>query len=208
MKKTSAVSERAYGGVPPEQRLEARRQAFLHAGIRLFGKNGYRTTTVRQLCSEAKLTERYFYESFESTEDLLCAAFNEINSHIEQRIAATVEQSPEELRSVGHASLSVFFEAMQDPIVARLVLFEVLGVSSRVDQLYQQNNFRFAAALSAVLNRFTGGLKPVSSEMYVYLGLIGAISHMAMNWYLGGYRETRETLVESAYSIIEGCMKD
>ncbi|HSX72262.1 MAG TPA: TetR/AcrR family transcriptional regulator, partial [Pseudomonas sp.] len=107
--------------------MAARREAFLQAGIRLFGSAGYRATTVRDLCAEAKLTDRYFYESFGGTEDLLCAAYTAVMSEMEQKIGQQMQElgadSPEARRAV----LRTFFEAMRKPAVARIVLVEVLG---------------------------------------------------------------------------------
>ena len=68
------MSGRTYGGESADDRLTRRRRQLLDAGLELFGTAGYRATTVRQLCREAKVSDRYFYEQFDSTEDLLLAA--------------------------------------------------------------------------------------------------------------------------------------
>ena len=77
MKKESEIPEsgRPYAGERPGERVLRRRQQFLDAGLELFGSIGYRATTVRILCKQAKLTDRYFYESFTSTEDLLLEVY-------------------------------------------------------------------------------------------------------------------------------------
>src|SRR4029077_5184552 len=56
--------QRAYGGVSAEDRIAARRAKLLDAGLELFGTRGYATTGVKDVCREAGLTDRYFYESF------------------------------------------------------------------------------------------------------------------------------------------------
>ena len=66
---------RTYAGESLSERTARRRQQFLDAGLQVFGTTGYRTATVRQLCKQAGLTDRYFYESFASTEDLLVAVY-------------------------------------------------------------------------------------------------------------------------------------
>lgn len=205
MSKATGSGERSYRGVSQEQRVAARREAFLQAGIRLFGSAGYRATTVRDLCAEAKLTDRYFYESFGGTEDLLCAAYTAVMSEMEQKIGQQMQElgadSPEARRAV----LRTFFEAMRKPAVARIVLVEVLGVSARIDNLYQQNNLRFCNLLLSGIGRLYGGLKPVGSELYVCMGLLGAINQIAVFWHLSEYRDPMDTLIDSAVAIIEGC---
>ena len=37
---------------------------------------------MRSICSEAGLTERYFYESFANSEDLLCVVYEHVNQRI------------------------------------------------------------------------------------------------------------------------------
>jgi AcrR family transcriptional regulator len=55
------VSGRSYGGESANDRLARRRRQLLDAGLELFGTTGYRATTVRQLCREARVSDRYFY---------------------------------------------------------------------------------------------------------------------------------------------------
>lgn len=59
--------------------------------------------TVRQLCREAKGSDRYFYEQFDSTEDLLLAVYDECTRGLEEA----------------------------DPRLARVVWFEVLDLGQR-----------------------------------------------------------------------------
>lgn len=207
MGKASGAGERSYRGVSQEQRVTARKEAFLQAGIRLFGSAGYRATTVRDLCAEAKLTDRYFYESFGGTEDLLCAAYVAVMSEMELKIAQQLQHLSPGSDEGRYLVLQAFFEEMRRPAVARIMLVEVLGVSERVDNLYQQNNLRFCNLLLSGINRLYGGLKPVGSELYVCMGLIGAINQIAVFWHLSDYRDPIDTLIESAITIIEGCAK-
>jgi len=63
-------SKRTYGGLSETERVNERRERFLEAGLEVFGSLGMRGATVRKLCKEASLTERYFYESFTDTDAL------------------------------------------------------------------------------------------------------------------------------------------
>jgi AcrR family transcriptional regulator len=83
-----AASVRPYGGVPADERRAGRRARFLEAGLELFGTRGATATRLDDLCSEAGLTKRYFYESFATVDDLLAAVFDKL---VEDLAAATID---------------------------------------------------------------------------------------------------------------------
>jgi AcrR family transcriptional regulator len=61
---------RRYGGASADERKAQRRERLIEAGFVVFGRDGYLKTTMRLVCAQARLSERYFYESFESTDEL------------------------------------------------------------------------------------------------------------------------------------------
>ena len=66
--------ERQFKGLSLSERKEARREKLIEAGIATYGTLGF-SVTVKDVCQEAKLTERYFYESFKKSEDLFQTIF-------------------------------------------------------------------------------------------------------------------------------------
>jgi len=76
---------RIYGGLSLEDRKKQRREQFLQAGINVFGTSGFRSATVRSLCKEAKLTDRYFYESYGNLENLLKAVYEHCMTNLAKR---------------------------------------------------------------------------------------------------------------------------
>lgn len=71
------ASTRPYKGVPAEQRIAERRSRLVQAGLERFGTVGIAATRVDDVCAEAGLTKRYFYESFASLDELAVAAVDE-----------------------------------------------------------------------------------------------------------------------------------
>lgn len=69
---------RRYSGLDADQRTRQRRDAILAAALELFGTNGYAATSVKQICREAALTERYFYESFTDRHACLVALYSDL----------------------------------------------------------------------------------------------------------------------------------
>src|SRR4051812_14660131 len=81
---------RSYGGETQAERKARRHRQFLDAGLEVFGQIGYRQGTVRQLCRQAQLTDRYFYEEFGSTEDLLIAVYLDCIGRIREGVMASI----------------------------------------------------------------------------------------------------------------------
>ena len=66
---------RTWRGRNADERREIRRRQLIDAGIERFGTDGYAATSVKAICDEAGLTERYFYENFRDREALLKAVY-------------------------------------------------------------------------------------------------------------------------------------
>ena len=193
---------RSYGGASANQRSAERRIKLMDAGLKVIGDVGYNAATIRAICAEAGLTERYFYESFENSEDLLCAVYSRIIENTKQRAQSallTAKRAPE---AMARAVLSQYFEICRDPHVARIMLFEILGVSPRVDKLYRQAMEDFAELIrsSVQMNERVQHLQKLDQGM-LSAALVGAVVQIAMRWVLGGYKQPLESAVTSAYII-------
>src|ERR1700745_3649730 len=76
------VPQRTYGGVSADERIAARRARLLGAGLELFGTRGFAATGVKDVCRQAGLTDRYFYESFNDGGELFLAVFDRITDEV------------------------------------------------------------------------------------------------------------------------------
>ena len=65
-------------GVPLEDRQARRRDDLLAAGVELLGGVAGPGVTVRAVCREAGLTERYFYESFTDRDEFVRAIYDDV----------------------------------------------------------------------------------------------------------------------------------
>lgn len=183
-----------------------RRARFIEAGQVLFSQIGYRKTTMRALCAEAGLTDRYFYESFETIEDLLVAVYEELMGEMQGRIVAALQaagpgRDADTLIDIG---LDAFFRQVEDSAAARVIWLEVLGVSPRVDQVYN-HGIRSFADFMLILSRTIAPQWPVPEEIarVVAMGMIGAASEAAKDWLMSGYRQPRAHLVQGIAMIFK-----
>lgn len=206
-RRTRNPPPRSYAGQTAEQRTTARRQQFIEAGKELFGTVGYRKTTVRGLCNAAGLTDRYFYESFGTTEDLLVAVYESLTQQLRENIVGALQDaSPRAgLSRRIEIGLDAFFSQVKDPIFARIVWLEVLGVSPRVDAVYTRATRGFAEMFSTLARSIAPDIKVHGAlEPVIALGAVGALSEMAKDWLLTDYARPRSQLVKAGLLILQG----
>lgn len=189
---------RSYAGVAPEDRAARRRQQLLDAGLELFGTAGYRKTTVRQLCREARVADRYFYEEFPSTEDLLLAVYNGCLDRLQASVLAAVGDLDHDVQTLARAGLTAFFREVEtDSRLARVVWFEVLGVSERVEDTHLRRTNEFGELLVALLSE-RGMLDTLDADdrRVVLSAVVGGISQVVLNWVNDGFHPARAKLVK------------
>jgi AcrR family transcriptional regulator len=128
------ATERVYGGKTAAQRQGERREKLLDAGLELFGTRGYAATTIEMLCTEARLNPRYFYEQFESREQLLRAVYDRHVEDVFKSVVDAVVGTPLDPRSrLETGSRAFVAQSLADPRAARINYFEMIGVSRELD---------------------------------------------------------------------------
>lgn len=205
----TAQAGRQYGGETQAERVARRRQQFLDAGLTVFGTTGYRAATVRQLCRQAELTDRYFYESFQGLEDLLVAVYLREFDQLQHTVLQAMEAGLARQDPMGAVrdGLHALLDMASDPRVARVCWLEVLGVSPRVDAVYIETFQRFADLVMAFARQHFPDMAVAEAEVrMVGIALVGAVSQTVTHWLLSGCREERQTLVSASERIFRGVM--
>src|SRR5256885_16518468 len=94
---------RRYAGASAVERRDERRARLLAAGLDALGTDGYAGATVRGVCARARLTPRYFYESFDDLDALLVAVFAEVAAPaagvVLPPVAGSSAETPERVRT-------------------------------------------------------------------------------------------------------------
>jgi AcrR family transcriptional regulator len=181
---------RSYGGVSPETRQQLRRERLIEAGIEAFGVHGFHAVTVREICAEAKLTERYFYESFQSLEALFTAVYSKLNLELKQATMGALARAPQNSIKLAEDGLRVFFEYVRnDPRRARILLIESISIGQNVHRLANES----ARDFTDLMRGFISALFPdavargVKADL-LSAGLIGANIHIATQWVREDFR--------------------
>ncbi len=207
--KTSRTGqERVYGGIDAEERVADRRQKLIDAGVRLFSLHGYHGTTVRALINESGLATRYFYESFESSEQLLIACYQHLTGKYRKDLELILEQEYGSTEELVRAGVRCYFEAMQDPSFMRITQIEILGVSEAVDAMYFAALEQFGDVLiNKVLsiNSDSAQLR-IPAEDIPILGstITGAVSIATSLWAREGYSRSIDRMIDLALVVIMG----
>ena len=121
---------RTYRGVSADVRREQRRAALLEAALDLMG-SADADISVRGVCARARLTQRYFYESFTNLDELQLALLDTIAEEIAlEAAAALADRTPADLddacRTAYEGAYSVF---ETDPRKARAALLVASGTN-------------------------------------------------------------------------------
>ncbi|RYY79538.1 MAG: TetR/AcrR family transcriptional regulator [Moraxellaceae bacterium] len=212
------LENRIYAGIDLTTRKAERKMRFIEAGIKIIGTNGYRSATLRVLCSEAGLTERYFYESFCSTEALFLAVLDHLTLSFKTRLETLIQfhlqgmvalsaRTPDQTSQTDLArlALSLYFTEVRNPHFGRITLIEVLGLSPTVDQKYIENTRAFSTLVTQIVRAIEPDICiDAQDEEIVGTALVGSIVTTATGWMLQGYPYSIEQMVNNCLQILTG----
>ncbi|MDT4912534.1 MAG: hypothetical protein QOC66_1662 [Pseudonocardiales bacterium] len=190
-------STRVYGGVSAEQRREERRQRLIDAGLQLFGTRGVAAVSIVDICAEAKLIKRYFYESFTSIDQLAAAVFEQVTDRLVERVVpAIVAGGGQDPRPALTAYVT---GALADPRVARLLAVEGrtgalarygAGFATRAVELW----FGFSPAVE--------GQDEAGLRLRAY-AFAGALTEIVLAWHDGVLELTVEQVIDELVDIFK-----
>lgn len=194
---TPLPSARHYRGISPEQRRATRRQQLMGAAIRVYGQQGYRQATVKAICEAAGLTERYFYESFANSEQLLIASYEAVMQQLYEQLLEAARAAPPQRADRIRAMLRRYFTALQqDPAGARVFLVEIRGVSAAVDAAFEASLLAVGQGVAQVA--LPRGPLP---DPLLQAGVLGGIMQMALRWIAQQYTPSLDHLTETGLHL-------
>lgn len=196
---------RTYRGQNANERSEERRQRLIDAASELYGTAGYHATSVKAVCQKAGLTERYFYESFANSEELLCACADQAMQATRRAVRAAVGKPRTRAEALRNAGMSYIAELRDKPAMARLTLFELEGVSADVERYMYAQWHQTAAMIERLLRvEEPDPATLVPQPSLVAIGLMGALYQLAKEWVRSGYQVPVPDVVEALVTIGQG----
>ncbi len=186
------VIERRWRGRGADERKAERRAMLLMAAFRVYSQRGFRNSSVKAVCDAAGLTERYFYESFANSEDLLVAAASASADHLIADLRARSGDVARQER-LGTILRHYYAALREQPAHARAFMVEIRGISPVVDAYLETAVNNFA---ELIIDRPLDGL--ARADRLVVIGTVGAIVHIALNWIVADFDASIDDVVDAA----------
>ncbi|MEW1613720.1 MULTISPECIES: TetR family transcriptional regulator [unclassified Streptomyces] len=192
------MAERSWGGTKLADRRAARRRILLDTAERLAGAEGCAAVTVRSVCREARLTDRYFYESFTGRDDLLLAAFERVADEARRALEGAVARSGPQSGPRARAAVTAFVALVLDaPHKGRLLLLEPFAdpaLGARSHRLMPV----FTDLVGGQLSR-TGD--DIDRRMTAH-ALVGGLANLFAGWLHGTLDVPRERLEAHCVELV------
>ncbi|GGS95475.1 hypothetical protein GCM10010176_044230 [Nonomuraea spiralis] len=191
---------RSYRGMSAEQRLADRRERLMTAAYTLYAKPGFAATTIERLCSEARISNRAFYECFGGREELLQALHERCVEESLAVVAKALQEAPSTLDGRVKAGIRAYIEfATADWRRARIMHLEVRRSGDVLTASRQRAVDSFARLVEEASADFPQARS--LNRRLVALGAIGALQELLIEWILADEQPGIDELVEVAVHI-------
>ncbi|MGV0811028.1 TetR family transcriptional regulator [Mycolicibacterium boenickei] len=189
---------RPYRGQAADARSADRRARLLKAGVDLVGTHGVAAMTMRAVCREAELSQKFFYESFTDTDDLLHEVYRSTFEQARQVINAAGDPSadlPTRTRA-GVAAAARLVKA--DPRICRILLVEPIAD-------LRLRHFVRETVSAMTLDGFQApgkGAKASNRVKMQYATVFGAIISLFIEWTEGNLGSDQAAFVDHVTSML------
>jgi AcrR family transcriptional regulator len=178
-----------WSGVPIEDRQALRRDELVAAGVTLLGGEGGPALTVRAVCREAGLTERYFYESFPDRDEFVRAVYDDVCTRAMATLlsAATPRQAVERFVAL----------MVDDPVRGRVLL-----LAPEVEPVLTRSGADWMPSFIDLLQRKLTTIGDPAVQNMVATGLIGALTALFTAYLDRRLTATREQFIDYCVAML------
>ncbi|MFD9890803.1 TetR/AcrR family transcriptional regulator [Amycolatopsis sp. NPDC059027] len=189
---------RTWAGTTLDDRKAVRRGQLVEAGLDLLGTEGSIAVSVRAVCRHAKLTERYFYESFSDREELVAAVYEHVGEQARQVLVDAVRDAPSAAERAENAVKAFVELIVDDPRKGRVLLLAPL-----TDPALTQRGLHLLPAFAALVGEQLSRGDETERRL-VSIGLVGALSNVFIAYLDGTLQVSRERLVAHCVRLVLG----
>jgi AcrR family transcriptional regulator len=183
--------------VSASERVAARRERLLHAALERYGTHGFIATGVKDVCRQAGLTDRYFYESFHDSSQLFTATYDRTAAELLALVASRVAAVRPEPELQVRAAIETFVRALaEDPRKARVLFVETASAGEDAERHVRTSLRRFADLVAATARPH---LPPAIPNRLIQMGalsLVGAIERVIIELQDGHLDATIEEITD------------
>jgi AcrR family transcriptional regulator len=192
--------ERQFKGLSLTERKQARREKLIEAGIEAYGTQGFFAVTVKDICNEAKLTERYFYESFKKSDELFQTIFLKLIDQLQQNVMQAIMQASTDPRKMIESGLTALLTTLKDnPGMARIIYIDAMLVQELHNQAtIHETMLRFDRMIHAFVMLMMPHIDRSEREIsLVATGLNGYVTQIAIRWVVSGFKQSMQEVLSS-----------
>lgn len=195
------LAARTYRGETAEARREQRRRRLLEAALDCFAVRGVAHTTMRDICAQARLTDRYFYESFRNTKDAYEAVYRWQKEQLVARVGEAMNAAPNTLLDQAEAGLTAFYAFLrEDARRAHVLLIDgFTGAALPHVEGTQEALAQYIPLIRAAALRIYPRIKRDFDVDMMARGLLGMATQVGSVWARSGYAQPLEEVV--AYNL-------
>lgn len=196
----SVVTRRGetYGGRSRAERATDRRDRIVAAAVQLFGTYDYETVTVADVCMNAKVSKRYFYEHFADRAGLIVAVHREQNEWLLNGVVQAVPERPATLEELLRPAMRTLIGLLRAyPERARVIYINAPRMETRRREVLRKD----AEFLGRFLRRASG--RPVEKLRYdrTLLAMAAGVSEVIIDWVSRGMTDDPDLLAEHLTGI-------
>ncbi|OBI96409.1 TetR family transcriptional regulator [Mycobacterium sp. 1465703.0] len=172
-----------------ESRLALRRDNLIDAGVQLLGSSGGPALTVRAVCREAALTERYFYESFADRDEFVRAVYDDVCTRAMNTLTSAT--TPRE-------AVERFVELMvDDPVRGRVLL-----LAPAVEPILTRSGAEWMPNFIDLLQRKLSRIGDAVLQKMIATSLVGGLSSLFTAYLHGQLGATRKQFIDYCVDML------
>ena len=202
-------AQRRWRGREPADRVAARRAQLVEAGLELMGTAGAHAVSMRGVCRQAGLTERYFYESFGHVDELHIEVLDLVVLQARDTLFAAMRTAPEQPGPRIRHGVRAFTDFILADRRRGRVMFTESQASPALASRGAKLITEFTGPIAAVLrtgHQPDGALDETDVELNA-LASFGALAFLYQRWLHPGDAETSQLpearFVEHVAQVIE-----
>lgn len=189
---------RTWAGTTLTDRRATRRGQLLDAGLELLGTGGSGAVSVRAVCRQARLTERYFYENFADRDELILAVYERVVAEAHQALVDAVTASPAEPESRAEAAVTAFVELIiDDPRKGSVLLLAPL-----TDPALSRRGVERIPMFAELVREQLAGRADEDDRAMTATALVGGLTNLFTAYLGGSLHVSRQRLVAHCVRLV------
>lgn len=196
---------RPWRGVGADERQARRRERLIEAGFAMMGADGAASITMRGVSRAAKLTERYFYESFARREELLVAVLESVARQARDVLVDSLRDGPPAGGDLVRHAVAAFTEFVTaDPRRGRVLFVESMAAPELTARgLELVGEFTATIALALRSGELGGESADEQDVELNAQAVFGALAHLYQAWLEERVTLSRARFVEHVAQVVE-----